>query len=57
MTTLVGKGRVPLMVMYGVLAVSIPPLVIADASMAVVFAFGLLVTVTCCGVGVLRIIR
>lgn len=45
------------MVMYGVLAVSIPPLVIADASMAVVFAFGLLVTVTCCGVGVLRIIR
>jgi len=57
MSTLVGEGRVPLIIMFGVLAVSIPPFAIADANIAVVFGFGLIVTIVCCGAGVLRIIR
>jgi uncharacterized membrane protein YeaQ/YmgE (transglycosylase-associated protein family) len=45
------------MLMYGVLAISIPPFVIAGACMAGVFSFGLLVTITCGLVGAFQITR
>lgn len=57
MAPLVGKGRVPLMTMFGLLALSIPPFVLAEASLFVVAGFGFIVTILCCFVGAMRITR